>query len=236
MKIGLAQYKFINNDVDFNISQIEKAVRACAKNVDLLCFGESFLQGFDSLSWNYEYDKEVAIFQDSKEIKRICDLSKEYNIAILIGYIEKTNDSIYSSLAFINDGYIKENYRRVSKGWKEFSKTDFHYKEGNTIEKINFKDHDFLIGLCGDLWDENWERFKTDAIVLWPVYLNFDLDSWIKQEKEYAKQASKISSRVLMINSLSDNPVSHGGAFDFKDGIIINKLPYDKEDVLIIKL
>ena len=27
MKIGLAQYKFINNDIDFNISQIEKAVR-----------------------------------------------------------------------------------------------------------------------------------------------------------------------------------------------------------------
>ena len=39
-----------------------------------------------------------------------------------------------------------------------------------------------------------------------------------------------------MVNSISENPVSHGGTFDFKDGIIINKLPYNKEDVLIVEL
>lgn len=236
MKIGLVQYKFINNDIDFNLSQIEKALKAYAKDVDLLCFGESFLQGFDALSWNYESDKEIALFVDSKEIKRICDYTKKYNVAILFGYIEKTDDSIYSSCAFINDGHIEQNYRRISKGWKEFSKTDYHYKEGNEIRKFNFKCQDFLIGLCGDLWDEKWDRFKTDAIVLWPVYLNFDLDTWKKEEKEYALQASKVASRVLMVNSISESPISHGGTFDFKDGIIINKLPYDKEDVLIVEL
>lgn len=26
----------------------------------MICFGEAFLQGFDSLSWNYEKDKEIA--------------------------------------------------------------------------------------------------------------------------------------------------------------------------------
>lgn len=60
MYIGLAEYKFINNDIEFNISQIEKALQS-SNNIDMLCFGETFLQGFDSFNWNYELDKEIAI-------------------------------------------------------------------------------------------------------------------------------------------------------------------------------
>ena len=238
MKIGLAQFKFINNDVEFNLSQIEKAMSTYAGRIDLLCFGETFLQGFDSLSWNYENDKEVAVSCDSEEIKKICGWSKEYNMAVLFGYIEKEDDSLYSSCAFINGGQVEENYRRISRGWKDYSQTDHHYKEGEEMVSFSFKGRDFSIGLCGDLWDVDWERFKTDATVLWPVYVNFDLDAWVEAEKEYAEQASKISNRVLMVNSLScePDPVSHGGAFDFQRGKIISKLPYDEEAVLVVEL
>ena len=236
MKIGLAQYKFINNNIEFNLSQIEKALSIYAGKLDLICFGESFLQGFDSLSWDYEIDKEIAVTQDSNEIKRICRWSKEYDVAILIGYMEHDDDAIYSSCAFINDGCVEENYRRMSVGWKEFSKTDFHYQEGNELVSFNFIGHNFSIALCGDLWDVDWEKFKTDATILWPVYVNFGLDEWVEMEKEYAEQAEKIANRILMVNSLSDEPVSHGGTFDFKSGTIADKIPYDKEDVLIIGL
>jgi len=236
MKIGLAQYKFINNDISFNISQIEKAIINSSGRVDLLCFGETFLQGFDSLSWDYKKDKDIAVSQDSLEIQRICQLSKDYNIAIAFGYFELDAKNIYSSYAFISDGILIHNYRRVSKGWKEFTKTDHHYKEGETIELFSFKGHEFEIALCGDLFDLNFERFKTDAIVLWPVYVNYSLKQWIKEEKEYAIQAGKISNRVLMINSLSDDPISCGGAFYFKDGAIQSKLSYEAEDILIVEL
>ena len=60
MKIGLAQYKFINNDISFNLSQLKRAASQYSGKVDLLCFGESFLQGFDSLSWDYENDKKYC--------------------------------------------------------------------------------------------------------------------------------------------------------------------------------
>ena len=61
MKIAAASYKFRNRDVDFNLSQIERALRQLNGQADMLCFGESFLQGFDSLDWDYETDKEMAI-------------------------------------------------------------------------------------------------------------------------------------------------------------------------------
>ena len=42
MILGVVSYKFINNDIKFNINQIEKAIEQ-SKNVDMLCFGETFL-------------------------------------------------------------------------------------------------------------------------------------------------------------------------------------------------
>lgn len=236
MKIGLAQYKFINKDITFNLAQMEKALKEAAGNVDLLCFGEAFLQGFDSLSWKYEEDKTVAVTKNSPEIQTICNWSKEYSVAIAFGYIEREDDTIYSSYAFVEDGKVTHNYKRMSVGWKESPETDNHYKEGEIVETFSFMGRDFEIALCGDLWDVTWDKFVTNAIVLWPVYVSFTLEEWPQEEIEYTKQAEKISERVLMVNSLSREPVSHGGTFDFKNGAIQNKLPYDVEDVLIVEL
>ena len=49
MRIGLVSYRCENKNVFFNISQIERAMSEEKGKVDLLCFGEALLQGFDSL-------------------------------------------------------------------------------------------------------------------------------------------------------------------------------------------
>jgi len=236
MKTGLVQYKFINNNISYNLSQIEKAMKASAGKADLICFGESFLQGFDALSWNYEKDKEIAIACHSEEIRQICRWSIDYHIAVLFGYFEKDNDHIYSSCALINNGEVVCNYRRKSPGWKDSSQTDEHYREGKEIKTFILNDIEFEIALCGDLWDTDFEQFKTESVVLWPVYVNFSLEEWMNEEKEYASQATLISDNVLMVNSLSEEPVSHGGTFFFKEGKIISRLAYDKENILMIEI
>ena len=70
MKIGLVSYRCENRNVAFNMSQIERAMQEAAGKVDLLCFGEAFLQGFDSLCWKYEIDKEMAVFLGSETMER----------------------------------------------------------------------------------------------------------------------------------------------------------------------
>ena len=238
MIIGLAQYKFINRNIEFNLSQIKKAMEKYSTKADLLCFGESFLQGFDALSGNYDDDKDIAVSINSQIIDTICNWSKELNISVMFGYFEKDNDIIYSSCVVISEGKIIHNYRRISIGWRYPSWDNNHYKEGNSISTFKLNNHEFEIALCGDLRDTDWKKFKTDAVVLWPVYINFDLDSWVAEEKEYAIQASKVAKKVLMINSISEspNPISHGGTFYFKEGDIISKLPYDDETVLLIEI
>ena len=82
----------------------------------------------------------------------------------------------------------------MSVGWKESKLTDEHYKEGDTVETFYFKGYDFEIALCGDIWDITWGKFVTNAIVLWPVYVNFTLEEWLQEEKEYLSQAKKYLS------------------------------------------
>ena len=232
MNIGLVSYEFVNKDLFFNLKQIEKAMLALKDKVDLLCFGESFLQGFDCLSWNYDIDKRMAINQNSSTMNKLKDLTLTYNVDLLFGYIEEDQDVLYSSCALIEKGEIIHNYRRISTGWKE-EIADNHYQEGNNTDEFYYQGQKFKVALCGDLW-EYPERFKTDGILLWPVYVSFSLDEWADEEKEYAKQAKEAADLTLMINSISKDVVSHGGAFIFKDGELINDVIYDVENITIL--
>ena len=234
MIIGLAAYKFINNDIEFNISQIEKAIQS-SKNIDMLCFGEAFLQGFDAFNWNFENDKNIAISKDSSIMRKLEKMSYDYNIDLAFGYLEIDGEELYSSYAIIINGKLNYNYRRITIGWKEYSRTDSHYKEGEDILTFNYKGHDITIALCGDLW-ECPEKFKNDDLLLWPVYVNFTIEEWETEEIEYCKHALTVCNNILMINSLSKNPDCYGGCFYFKSGKIIKKLDFNIEGILNINL
>lgn len=240
MKIGLASYRFINHQVAYNLSQIKKAMRLASGKVDLLCFGESFLQGFDALHWNYDHDKEIAITQTSAIMRKLCEATLRYQVDLALGYIEKSQDRLYSSYAVIERGRLLHNYRRISRGWKEFRITDDHYQEGTATTAFWYHGQKLQIALCGDLWDFP-ERFKTDGLLIWPVYVNFSLDEWKTYEQEYAQQASLAASKTVLINSIampvttsSPASISHGGAFYFVGGATLQKLPYDEERILIV--
>ncbi len=232
MNIGLAVYTFKNNDMTFNIGQMEKALEQARGKVDLLCFGESFLQGFDALSWNTDDDYDIAISQDGDIMRHLCELTIFFKTDLLFGYFEKEDDLLYSSCAVIERGKLIHNYRRISKGWKVISKTDEHYREGAETRDFFYRGMTCNIALCGDLWDFP-ERFKTDGLLLWPIYVNFSLEEWQNYEQEYADQAYLAARRTFMFNSLSDEPLAHGGAFDFNNGRIAEQFPYDKEGLLI---
>ena len=236
MRIGLASYVCENRNVSFNMTQIERAMRESQGKVDLLCFGEAYLQGFDSLCWDYAIDNKMALELNSETICQLCMWSKEYGVALLTGYIEKERECLYSSCVVIEDGKILYNYRRISKGWKEYRKTDEHYKEGDKTEEFTFHNHEIRLALCGDIWDCP-EKFKTKHLLIWPVYVNFTLDEWNSQEMEaYAIQASLIAKHVLMVNPIDCEPQNHGGAFYFCNGKIIDRLPFDQEGILIVDI
>lgn len=234
MNIGLVSYRCENRNIAFNISQIEKAMREAAGKADLLCFGEAFLQGFDSLCWDYEKDKSIAVERSSDIIGRLCGLTRQYGTALLTGYIERDRDRLYSSCIVLDNGEIVHNYRRISKGWKEFSVTDGHYCEGSETGTFTLRGKQLMPALCGDLWDYP-ERFRTQHLLIWPVYVNYSAADWeCGLIQEYAEQAALAAKDTLMINPLDLDPVSHGGAFRFRSGKPAERTPFDEERILIV--
>lgn len=237
MKIGLVSYEFKNGKIEYNIEKIEKAIISSNGSADLLCFGETFLQGFDSLSWNYEIDKNIAITKESVTMEKLKKLSEKYKIDLGIGYIEREKENIYSSFVVIEKGKIIQNYRRITKNWKEYSITDEHYCEGKISASFIYKNREFKIALCGDMWICP-EKFKTNGILLWPVYCNFTKEEWENTEQsDYAKQSKLVSDNVLLVNSITkEEPISVGGAYYFKNGKIEKSLELNKEDILFVEI
>ncbi|NLB17134.1 MAG: carbon-nitrogen hydrolase family protein [Clostridiales bacterium] len=238
MQIALATYKFKNKNINFSLRQIARALKETSGKADLLCFGEAFLQGFDSLCWDFKEDKRIAITQNAEIMNTICSLSHKYGVDLIFGYIEREDDSLYSSCAVVINGRLAYNYRRISRGWKNFRRTDEHYREGNSIVEFNYKGYPVMLAICGDLWDYQ-EKFKTDGILIWPVFVNYNREEWELVEKEaYAKQAALSAERTLMIGSLSPEtePDCAGGTFYFRSGEVIKSAEYGVESILFVEI
>lgn len=244
MKINLMSLAFKTKDIEHNKNIIIKSMREYAHKADLLVFGESFLHGFEALSWNYEKDKAIAININDDIINEIKFAAKENSIAVSFGMIEKTDDALYSSQITISKaGEVIDVFRRVSDGWKE-PIADAHYKEGEGFHTFDFEGKKILIGICGDFWHDEFIQ-KAGAIekdlVLWPVYTDFEPRVWNEEEKfEYAEQAAKLKSPVLYVNSVCydfDEPyIAKGGACYFDGGKIIKEVPSGAEAALAVEI
>ena len=151
MKIALASAPVKNRNIEFNMQVMIDAMSKIRDQADVIVFGESVLQGFDSLCWDFEKDKHMAVTLTDAPIQRMCEVAKQCGIAVSFGFIERIEDALYSSQIFIgSDGEIVTVFHRVSIGWKECSKTDDHYREGKNFEKFCYGGKTFAIALCGD--------------------------------------------------------------------------------------
>ena len=138
-----------------------------------------------------------------------------------------------SSYALIENGDIVRNYRRISKNRKDYEKSCENYREGTDTSPFLFHGVEMAAALCGDLWIYP-ESFRCSGLLIWPVYVNFDLDE--SESGEYAKQAAMACGKALLVNPLSKEPLSRGGAFFFENGKVKQSLGLDKEGVLVVEV
>jgi predicted amidohydrolase len=243
MKIGLVAEQFINGDLDFNLHQIEKWLSANShQGFDLLCFGESFLQGFDGLTWDTITDLGIALEQTDPHILSLCRLAKTYRTGLGFGYIEKEGNNLYSSYMIISArGEKVTNFRRVSPGWKEPTADENHYLEGQGFETVGLCGKKIAIAICGDLWHDDLVadlKNQQAELILWPLYLDYSPEQWYSGELEaYARRTGELNVPVLMINSYVDTPDrAKGGAYVFSNGTVAQELPLGETGILEVTL
>ncbi|WP_350344783.1 carbon-nitrogen hydrolase family protein [Proteinivorax tanatarense] len=208
MKIGLVSCLMKDNDIAHQLAQMEHYV-SNNHNCDLICFGESFLQGFEGLTWKYDEDIKRALAQDDPIIFHIRELANSYNCGISFGFIEKENNTLYSSNMVVDlNGKIIDVFRRVSIGWKEPIASSM-YKEGQGFHTFTYMDKVLGVAICGDVWHDCFlkelEQMNMDAL-LWPLYVDFSIEQWNESfQKEYVERTQKLPYPALMINSFVEN-------------------------------
>lgn len=245
MKIALASVPVKNRNVEFNMHAMIDAMNIASGKAEVILFGESVLQGFDCLCWDYETDKHVAVALTDAPIQRMCEAAKKYGIAVSFGFIERIDDILHSSQIFIGSGgEIVTVFHRVSIGWKEFTKTDNHYQEGKHFEKFCYGGKSFAIGLCGDLWTdgrpEEMKALNAD-VVLWPVWCDYNAGEWNNCIKhEYAEQAVLCGDCVLLVNpycaDAEETDAAAGGVVYFKQGSIVADMPSGNSGAIIVEI
>ena len=244
MKIALSSAPVKNRAIEFNMQAMIDAIKKASGNADVILFGESVLQGFDCLYWDYETDKHMAVAITDAPIQRMREAAKQYGIAVSFGFIERAGGRLYSSQIFIGfDGEIVAVFHRVSVGWKEVSKTDDHYQEGAHFSKFRYHGKSFAIGLCGDLWTEGrpeeMNALNAD-VVLWPVWCDYKADEWNNSIKhEYAEQAALCGDCVLLVNPYcadEEDGAAPGGGVCFRHGSIAADMPAGNRGTIIVEV
>jgi len=207
LKIGMAQISPVWLNKEKTIDKVKSFIVDAAKEkCDLVVFGEGLLPGYpfwlsitNGSEFNSKIQKEIhahyiknAIEIEKGELKEICDIAKQHNIAIYLGIIERATDrgnhSLYCSLVYIDkNGEIKSVHRKLQPTYEE--RLTWSPGDGNGLKVHALED--FTVGGL-NCW-ENWMPLPRTAlyaqgenlhIAVWPgaERNTFDITKFIAKE------------------------------------------------------
>ena len=178
LKVALAQISPVWLDKNETIKKVINSIQEAAKqNCELIVFGEGLIPGYPfwlaltgGAEWNTKVNKELhahyvrnAIQIEEGDLEAICKLSKNHNIAIYLGIIERAKNrgghSLYASLVYINEnGIIKSVHRKLQPTYDE--RLTWSPGDGHGLQVHNLKK--FTVGGL-NCW-ENWMPLPRTAL------------------------------------------------------------------------
>ena len=87
MNIGLASVAVVTRDTQRNVAALVAAMKLYKGKCDFLVFGETALQGFDSLTWDYQIARSTAVVQASLTICKMQKAARCLGMGVSFGYL-----------------------------------------------------------------------------------------------------------------------------------------------------
>lgn len=207
LKVAIAQISSVSLNRDATLKKVCSSIEEAAnKQSDLIAFGEALVPGYPfwldathASKFNSERQKSLqaeyakqAVEIERGDLKPVCDLAKQHEVAVYLGIIERPRDraghSLYCSLVYIDkSGEICSVHRKLMPTYEErlsWSIGDGHGLKTHELEP-------FTVGGL-NCW-ENWMPLARAAlyaqgedlhIAVWPGNLQntFDLTPVIAKE------------------------------------------------------
>ena len=111
MKLAIYQGAGTPSDVAANLALLaETAATAAKQQASLLIFPELFLTGYNI----GDVAKELAEPCQGRSLQLAASIAREYELALLFGYVERDRETLYNAAALIDaDGKLAANYRKA---------------------------------------------------------------------------------------------------------------------------
>jgi len=243
MKIALVSTESKINRPDYNVYLMQEAVKQ-NPGIDLILFGESFLQGYLCMTWDFESDKKTALGHHSLIFRQIKYLAKTLGVAIGFGYYELekyVTHSIYNSYCVIDKtGKVIYNYRRRNWTWIDRYKSNYEarYRVGKCSYTFLLNGVLFNCAICADFYDNpmysDMVSMESD-FVLWPCFVVYP-DIYFKHYKQslFPDRMHNVKSPILFINSICYYAGAPGGCAVFHKGKILQELSPGNTGILIV--
>ncbi len=221
LKVAMAQISPVWLNKSETLKKVEQSIIDASKEkVELIVFGEGLVPGYPfwlaltgGAEWNSSVNKELhahyvsnSITIEKGDLNSICQLAKQYNMAVYLGVIERPLDrgghSVYASLVYINkDGEIKSVHRKLQPTYDE--RLTWSPGDGNGLQVHPLKE--FTVGGL-NCW-ENWMPLPRTAlyglgenlhIAVWPGsdHNTKDITRFIAREsRSYVISVSSLMSK-----------------------------------------
>ncbi len=116
MKIAVAQFQPKDGDKEYNFSVMEKLMKdARREGAEVISFHEMCITAY-TFTKDLSREEIFALAEEvpgGESVRRMQDLSKQYQMAILAGLVEKDGDQLYNTYLVVHDGEVIARYRKL---------------------------------------------------------------------------------------------------------------------------
>jgi len=244
LRVGLCAQLSETSNITANMARMEDMAGAARRQgLDAIFLGEAYLQGFDSLRFQPEHDREIALGISSQPIEGIRKMARNHRLAVGFGFYELAHEIFYASYLVLDRfGDTLCHYRRLSSGWR-YPDSPACYQEGKTLTHFEIRGIKIGLMVCGDFWTEALmgsihalERM-ADAM-LWPVHCDYPLADWENGIRdEYRERSGILTKPVMFVNNLHPAPErAKGGAYCWHKGETQGALSAGQAGMLAVSL
>lgn len=147
INLGLVQMRSEKGAIDDNLNSMRQYVtESKAKGVNIICFPEMNITGYIDPA---EYPQAV-LTKGHPAIKRVAEMSREYEICIIAGFVEENPEAKPYITQFVaGDGKLLGFYRKKTIKDEEAE----WFSPGDSIAIFNYSGVWFGLAVCADIDD-----------------------------------------------------------------------------------
>ncbi len=230
MKLGVAQVRPFNGDIDKNITSHKKLIaRAVSEKADLIVFPELSLTGYEP-----RLCKELAVHPDDNRLDDFQTISNTGNITLCLGLPTTSNSGIRISMVIFQPNQPRQTYSKQYLHADELP----YFTPGNQQTILTINDNKIAPAICYEslLPKHSDNAFQLGAEI-YIASVAKSANGVAKSFMHYPEVARKYSMMVFMSNCTGpcDDFESVGRSSIWnKRGVLLAQLEETAEGILLI--